>query len=98
MARDGELDGTAVDAVLEASGHTSRRRPSAAAGLTPREVEVLALAAKGETTRQIATRLGISPKTAGNHLERIYAKAGVQSRAEAALFAMRHGLVGLDEP
>ena len=70
-----------------------RHSPSAPAGLTPREVEVLVLAARGSTTKAIAHRLGISPKTAGNHLERVYAKAGVSSRAEAALFAMRHGLV-----
>lgn len=43
--------------------------------------------------RQIARPLGITPKTAGNHIERIYAKVGVSSRAEAALFAMQHGLV-----
>jgi DNA-binding CsgD family transcriptional regulator len=52
------------------------------------------LAAKGATTKAIATRLGIAPKTASNHLERVYAKAGVGSRAEAAMFAMHHGLVG----
>jgi DNA-binding NarL/FixJ family response regulator len=55
---------------------------------------VLVLAAKGATTKAIATRLGIAPKTAGNHLERVYSKAGVGSRAEAAMFAMQHGLVG----
>jgi DNA-binding CsgD family transcriptional regulator len=57
-------------------------------------VEVLVLAATGATTKAIASKLGIAPKTAGNHLERVYAKAGVGSRAEAAMFAMQHGLVG----
>jgi HD-GYP domain-containing protein (c-di-GMP phosphodiesterase class II) len=93
MARDGELDGAAVDAVLAAAGHPVRKRPSTPAGLTPREVEVLELAARGATTRQVASRLGITPKTAGNHIERIYAKIGVSSRAEAALFAMQNGLL-----
>ncbi len=97
MARDGELDGIAVDAVLQAAGHAPRARPSAPAGLSPREVEVLIVAARGATTRQVASALGISPKTAGNHIERIYAKIGVSSRAEAAMFAMRHGLVALAE-
>ena len=69
------------------------RCPSAPAGLTPREVEVLELAARGATTRQVASRLGIAPKTAGNHIERIYMKVGVSSRAEAALFAMQNGLL-----
>jgi DNA-binding CsgD family transcriptional regulator len=93
MALDGELDGPAVDAVMVAAGHPTRKRPSAPAGLTPREVEVLELAARGATTRQVARRLGISPKTAGNHIESIYAKIGVSSRAEAALFAMQNGLL-----
>jgi DNA-binding CsgD family transcriptional regulator len=64
-----------------------------AAGLTPREIEVLVLAARGATTRAVGTALHISPKTAGNHIERIYEKIGVSSRAEAAMFAMQHGLV-----
>ena len=92
-ARAGELDGRAVDAVLAAAGHPPRKRPSAPAGLTPREVEVLELAARGATTRQVASKLGITPKTAGNHIERIYVKIGVSSRAEAALFAMQNGLL-----
>lgn len=92
-ARDGELDATAVDAVLAAAGHPVRRTPTAPGGMTPREVEVLVLAAQGATTRAVAAKLGIAPKTAGNHIERIYAKIGVSTRAEAAMFAMQHGLV-----
>jgi len=92
-ARDGDYDGAAVDAVLSAAGHEVRRKPSAPAGLTPREVEVLVLASKGGTTRAVAHALGIAPKTAGNHIERIYAKIGVNSRAEAAMFAMQNGLL-----
>ncbi len=92
-AREGEYDGGAVDAVLSAAGHEVRRKPSAPAGLTPREVEVLVLASKGGTTRAVAHALGIAPKTAGNHIERIYAKIGVNSRAEAAMFAMQNGLL-----
>jgi HD-GYP domain-containing protein (c-di-GMP phosphodiesterase class II) len=91
--RRGELDGSAVDAVLAAAGHAVRRKPSAPDGLTAREVEVLVLAARGSTNKAIASRLGIAAKTAGNHIERIYAKAGISSRAEAALYAMQHGLV-----
>lgn len=92
-AQAGELDPSAVDAVLAAAGHHGRRSPSAPAGLSPREVEVLALAARGWTTKHIAHELGIAPKTVGNHIERIYSKIDVSSRAEAALFAMRTGIV-----
>jgi HD-GYP domain-containing protein (c-di-GMP phosphodiesterase class II) len=89
----GELDATAVDAVLAASGQPGHRSPSAPAGLTPREMEVLALAARGLTTKHIAHVLGMAPKTAGNHIERIYTKIDASSRAEATLFAMRNGIV-----
>src|SRR6185312_14051280 len=92
-AHAGELDGGAVDAVLEAAGHRARRKPSAPAGLTAREVEVLVLVARGSSNRATADALGIAAKTVGNHVERIYAKAGVSSRAEAAMFAMQHGLL-----
>jgi DNA-binding NarL/FixJ family response regulator len=89
----GEMDGSAVDALLAAAGHRTRRKPTAPAGLTPRELEVLVLAARGGTTRAVASKLGIAPKTVGNHLERIYSKIGVSSRAEAAMYAMQHGLI-----
>jgi DNA-binding CsgD family transcriptional regulator len=91
--RAGRLDGDAVDAVLRAAGHRVRRRRDWPAGLTPREVEVLRLLAQGMSNRQIAERLVISRKTAGNHVEHIYAKIGVSNRALASLFAARHGLM-----
>jgi HD-GYP domain-containing protein (c-di-GMP phosphodiesterase class II) len=86
------LDGDAVDAVLAAAGHRVSRRPSAPAGLTPREVEVLALIARGQTTAQVASALGIKPKTAGNHIEHIYTKIGASNRSVATLFAMQYGV------
>jgi HD-GYP domain-containing protein (c-di-GMP phosphodiesterase class II) len=91
--RAGRLDGAAVDAVLEAAGHRLPRRREAIAGLTAREVEVLILLARGLSNRQIAERLVITPKTAGNHVEHIYAKIGASSRAAAAMFALQHGLL-----
>jgi HD-GYP domain-containing protein (c-di-GMP phosphodiesterase class II) len=91
--RAGELDAAAVDAVLTAAGQRTGKRPTNPAGLSVREVDVLVLVARGLTNRAVAQQLGISPKTVGNFVERIYAKAGVSSRAEAALFAMQHGLV-----
>ena len=92
-ARAGTFDGGAVAAVLAAAGHPRRKRAPAPAGLSAREVDVLVLVARGLTNRQIGARLGITTKTAGNVVARIYAKADVSSRAEAALFAMRNGLL-----
>jgi len=54
---------------------------------------VLRLAARGHTTREIADRLYISPKTADHHIQHIYAKIGVSTRAAAALWAMQHTVV-----
>jgi HD-GYP domain-containing protein (c-di-GMP phosphodiesterase class II) len=89
----GRLDATAVAAVLGAAGQRRTRSAAGPAGLTPREVEVLALLASGRTNRQVARALGVSPKTVGNHVEHIYTKTGVGTRAAATLFAMEHGLV-----
>jgi HD-GYP domain-containing protein (c-di-GMP phosphodiesterase class II) len=91
--RAGRLDGAAVDAVLEAAGHRLPRRRVALSGLTAREVEVLILLARGMSNRQIAEKLVITPKTAGNHVEHIYAKIDASSRAAAAMFAVQHGLL-----
>lgn len=60
--------------------------------MTEREAEVLSLLAGGLMTKQIGHRLGISPKTADRHIQHIYAKIGVSTRAGATLFAMQHGL------
>ena len=65
----------------------------APAGLTGREVEVLRLIARGRSNRQVAEELFISVKTVGRHVENVYAKIGVSSRAAAAVFAMRHNLL-----
>jgi len=89
----GRLDGQAVDAVLRASGHRVGRRRAWPAGLTTREVEVLRLLARGLSNKQIAERLVISTKTAGSHVEHIYRKIDASNRAQASLFAMKHGLM-----
>ena len=83
--------------MLSAAGHRVRRRREGPAGLTAREVEVLRLLAQGLSNKEIAQRLVISPKTAGNHIEHIYAKIDASSRATASLFAMQHGLLPEDE-
>lgn len=91
-ARAGRLDAGAVELVLGAVGHRPRRRPGPA-GLTAREVEVLVLIATGASAKQAAYVLGITPKTASTHIERIYMKSGVSSRSGATRFAIAHGLV-----
>lgn len=95
-AADGKLDPDAVRAVIEAAGIVARPVASAAvpAGLSGREVEVLQLVARGLSNRQVADRLGVSPRTAEHHVQHIYTKIGVSSRAAAALFAMEHDLLG----
>jgi HD-GYP domain-containing protein (c-di-GMP phosphodiesterase class II) len=95
--RAGRFDGEAAEAVLSAAGHRVRRRREGPAGLTAREVEVLRLLAQGLSNKEIAQRLVISPKTAGNHIEHIYAKIDASSRATASLFAMQHGLLPEEE-
>lgn len=92
--RAGRLDGDAVSAVLRAAGHRGPARSEGPSGLTPREVEVLALLARGLANKKIARRLGVTPKTVSNHVEHIYAKIDVGSRAAATLYATQHGLVG----
>jgi DNA-binding NarL/FixJ family response regulator len=91
----GRLDGDAVAAVLQAIGVRAGAAPRPfAAGLTAREVEVLRLVARGHSNKAIAAALGLSPKTVGHHVAHVYAKAGVSTRAAAALFAVEHGLLG----
>ena len=92
LADQGLLDHAMVGAVIEAAGQEvpEMERP---AGLTERETEVVGLLARGLQTKQIATALGISPKTADTHIQSAYRKMGVSTRATATLFAMEHGLV-----
>jgi HD-GYP domain-containing protein (c-di-GMP phosphodiesterase class II) len=89
----GRLDGQVVDCVLRAAGHRVRRQREWPAGLTKREVEVLRLVARGLSNKQIAADLAITPKTASSHIEHIYRKIDVANRAQASVFAMRHGLM-----
>ncbi len=93
----GVFEQAVADAVLTAAGHqratTSAPRTRRPGGLSRREVEVLRLAAMGLTTREIADRLFISPKTADHHIQHVYTKIDVSTRAAAALWAMQHELV-----
>jgi HD-GYP domain-containing protein (c-di-GMP phosphodiesterase class II) len=91
----GRLDADAVDAVLGAAGHrVAPRTKELPAGLTARELEVLLELARGGSNQEIADDLGISAKTVGHHIQHIYQKAGVRSRAAATLWAFEHHLLG----
>jgi HD-GYP domain-containing protein (c-di-GMP phosphodiesterase class II) len=93
-ATEGRLDPEAVDAVLAAAGHRVPQRPrELPAGLSERELEVLLVLVRGESNQEIAEDLGISAKTVGHHVQHVYQKAGVRSRAAATLWAFEHDLV-----
>ena len=97
-ATAGRLDGEAVQAVLQAAGRRApgaarmARRADRARGRGARAL------ARGHSNKQIAQQLVVAPKTVSNHVEHIYTKLGVSSRAAATLFATQHGLLGTFEP
>jgi predicted ATPase/DNA-binding CsgD family transcriptional regulator/Tfp pilus assembly protein PilF len=88
-----------VDAVSEAlsrqpeTAQAGMDRATRQLGITPRELEVLRLLREGLTNREIGARLFISPRTAQTHVQHVYAKLGVESRAAAAAYAVEHGLI-----
>lgn len=82
-----EPDVARAEAVLPTQ---SRGHPG---GLTDREVEVVVLVAAAKTNRDIARELGISEKTVASHLNHVFTKLGLPSRAAATAFAYEHGLV-----
>lgn len=92
--RAGRLDGEAVNSVLAAAGHAVRHSTrELVAGLSEREIEVLRLIARGHSKKQMAGLLTIAEKTVDNHIQHIYSKTGVSTRAGATLFALEHDLL-----
>jgi HD-GYP domain-containing protein (c-di-GMP phosphodiesterase class II) len=94
-SRSGCLDPDVVAAVLDAAGQASpaRRGELRPGGLSDREVEVLRLVAEGCSNPEVGHHLGISRRTAEHHVQHIYMKIGVSTRAAAALFALEHDLL-----
>ncbi len=92
--RAGRLDGEAVHAVLAEAGHrvppVRRERP---AGLSRREVEVLRLLARGLSNKEMAEQLYLAPDTVKRHIQHIYDKTSLSTRAGATLFAMENSLL-----
>ena len=98
-AKAGKLDAAAVDAVLSAAGHQVQQpRHSTPGGLSKREIEVLRLIARGLSNPEIGAQLVISKKTVGHHVQHIYNKIDVSTRAGATLFAMQHNLLSPLDP
>jgi DNA-binding NarL/FixJ family response regulator len=94
VAGEMHLDPAAAKALAAAL----RTPKSAADDLTPRERDVVILIAEGGTNRQIAKRLGVTERTARTHVSNILAKLGLASRTQAAMWAVRHGLVQARHP
>ncbi|MFO0557152.1 MAG: LuxR C-terminal-related transcriptional regulator [Polyangiales bacterium] len=86
------LDAAVVDAVIAVTSGAPMLAPKCSE-LSEREVEVLALLARGASNKEIATALKISPKTVQHHVAHVYEKTGVRSRAAAALYAVERGWV-----
>jgi ATP/maltotriose-dependent transcriptional regulator MalT len=82
----------AVAAVAEESATANHPVRSYPAGLTPREVEVLALIAAGQSNNEIADALVLSVRTVERHIANIYRKINAHNRAEAGAYAVRHNL------
>jgi DNA-binding NarL/FixJ family response regulator len=82
-----------VAATTPSTSLARQRRRELPAGLTERELQVLLALMRGGSNRQIAEGLGISAKTVGHHVQHVYKKAGVRSRAAATLWAFEHDLV-----
>jgi len=76
-----------VEAIAQPAGEPPAER------LTPREREVLALIGKGLSNKRIAIELGLSEKTIKTHVSHLLAKLGVQDRTQAAVHAVRAGLI-----
>jgi DNA-binding NarL/FixJ family response regulator len=84
------VDADRAAAFLREHGIRGRTGPRGIGDLSKREREVLTLVAEGLSNAEIAARLYISVKTAGNHVSNILVKLGVRSRTEAAAFALLH--------
>ncbi len=72
------------------------RTPEMRESLTPRETDTLRLVAKGHPNKEIAEELGVSEMTIKTHVSNILSKLNLQSRTQAALFALREGIIGIE--
>ncbi len=108
MLKDASSD-TLADAIHAAARGEVRLHPEAAKrlvrdfrggemreSLTPKETIVLQLLARGHSNRDIAADQGVSEATVKTHVSRLLSKLGLDSRTQAALYALKHGVASLD--
>lgn len=95
VARGGEWVSPQVANVLLESVRHQEQSP--AMNLTPRELEVLEALSSGAANSKIAEQLFITEQTVKNHVSSIFKKLGVETRVEAVLYAIRHGLVSPED-
>lgn len=91
------LDPSVTERVVEKLGQPGATIAKELERVSERELEVLRLAARGQTNRGIGHELGISERTVHSHLMNIFAKLGVNTRTEAVLTALRAGWIALDD-
>ena len=92
---DPKVQARLVSALGDAGPTEQPAKPDGLPGnLTPREVEVLALIGEGLSNREIGERLFLGQATVKTHVNRIFAKTGTQSRAQAVRYAIGNGLAG----
>ena len=72
------------------------RTPEMRESLTPRETQILKMIAQGQSNKLIARALDVAERTVKTHITSLLSKLGLSSRTQAALFAVKHGLVGLE--
>lgn len=89
-----EQEGIAV-AELGRLARQARESSGVRASLTDRELEILELVSRGLTVKQVASRLGLSPRTVETHIAKLYRKLGVRNRVQAVSKAAALGLVEL---
>lgn len=96
-AEAGRFDPHVVDALLATAMSHAPAKPAAAKGgeqpLSERELEVLRCISKGESTKEVARALGISPRTVRTHVERLFLKLECSTRAAATLKASTRGWI-----
>ncbi len=89
-----EQDRAAI-AELGRMARQARQVSGVVANLTPRELEVLRLLGHGLTMKQVASRLGLSPRTVESHIAKLYRKLGVRTRVQAVARGAALGLIDL---
>jgi DNA-binding NarL/FixJ family response regulator len=89
-----EQERTGVEELGRLARH-AREASAVAAAVTPRELEILRYASQGLTMRQVASRLGVSPRTVEAHIAKVYRKLGVTNRVRAIGRATELGLIEL---